>query len=118
MAQAERWLHNIGTGYAVESFYFKGRVVCSDHFHANCFEVDMMANVMGSTSKRRNLKSGAVPTIFKHKTYDMINMNGCKVKGKLQHDHSIMNFCSPREPCFHFSESVFCSFECFFFKFV
>ena len=39
-AQAERWLHNIGTGYTVESFYFKGKVVCSDHFHANCFEVD------------------------------------------------------------------------------
>ena len=70
--------------YTVESFYSKGKVVCSDHFHANYFEVDMMANVMGNTSKRRNLKSGAVPTIFKHKTYDMINMNGCKVKGKLQ----------------------------------
>ena len=75
-ARAERWLHNIGTGYSVESFNFKGKVVCSSHFHANCFEVDMMANVMGYTSKRRNLKSGAVPTIFKHKTFDMINMNG------------------------------------------
>ena len=63
-ARAERWLHNIGTGYTVESFYFKGKLICSDHFHANCFEVDMMANVMGNTSKRRNLKSGAVTNYF------------------------------------------------------
>ena len=56
-ARAERWLNNIGTGYTVESFYFKGKVVCSDHFRVNCFEVDMMANFMRYTSKRRNLKS-------------------------------------------------------------
>ena len=41
--EKKRWPHNIGTGYSVENFYIKGKVVCSDHFHANCFEDDMMA---------------------------------------------------------------------------
>ena len=76
-ARAERWLHNIGTGYTVTSFKFsRSKVVCSDHFHDNCYETDMRAKVMGYESKRRNLKSGAVPTIFHHKSYDTINMDG------------------------------------------
>ena len=36
----------------------------------------MRAKVMGYESKRRNLKPGAVPTIFSHKIYDTINMDG------------------------------------------
>ena len=43
------------------------------------FMPTVLKSIIGNTSKSRNLKSGAVPTIFKHKTYDMINMNGCKV---------------------------------------
>ena len=51
------------------------------------FMPTVLKSIIGNTSKRRNFKSGAVPTIFKHKTYNMINMNDCKVKVKLQQNH-------------------------------
>lgn len=76
-ARAEKWLHNIGTGYNLQSFKFsRSKVVCSDHFHENCFEIDMQAKLMGYLPKRRNLRPGALPSIFKHRVYDMINMDG------------------------------------------
>ena len=56
-------------------------------FVVTTFMPTVLKSIIGNTSKRRNFKSGSVPTIFKHKMYDMINMNGCNVKGKLQQDH-------------------------------
>ena len=63
-ARAERWLHNIGTGYSVESFNFKGKVVCSSLFHANCFEVDMMAKRYGIHIKEEKLEVGCCTNHF------------------------------------------------------
>ena len=77
--QAERWLHNIGTGFSINNFQFtKDKVVCSEHFHESCFERDLKAKLLGYASKRRSLKPGAVPTIFKHKT--MVNETCLKKK--------------------------------------
>ena len=75
--RAERWLHNIGTGHTPQTFKFgSSKVVCSDHFHPNCYEEDKIAKTLGIESKKVALKVGAVPTIFKHKIYDEINMSG------------------------------------------
>ena len=87
----------VGTDYTVNSFVFnKNKVVCEDHFHPNCIAVDKQAELLGYVSKRRNLKSGAVPTIFSYKTFSVINMNGEEVaterqsslKRSQQKDHS------------------------------
>lgn len=75
--RAKRWLHNIGTGHNVNSFKFtKDRVVCSDHFHENCFQRDLQAELLDYVPRKRNLKPGAIPTIFNYKTFDVINMDG------------------------------------------
>ena len=74
---AERWLHNIGTGHTINNFKFtRDKVVCSEHFHPSCFEVDKKGKLLGYEPKRRNLKPGAVPSIFTHKVYDVINIDG------------------------------------------
>ena len=75
-ARTERWLHNIGTGCNINSFNFQSSVVCSDHFHPNCFQKDMLAKTLKVTPKQNRLKDGAIPTIFSYKTYDVINMDG------------------------------------------
>ena len=41
--------------------------LCSDHFEPDCFQRDLRAELPGSKGKR-NLKPGAVPTIFDHRT--------------------------------------------------
>jgi hypothetical protein len=71
-----RWLHNCGTGFTITTFTWnKNKKVCSDHFHAYCFEENMRSQMLGYKSKP-HLKAGAVPTIFRHKTHEMINMDG------------------------------------------
>ena len=95
-SQVERSLHNIGTGQTINTFKFgRDKVVCSDHFHRDCLEIDLRAQHLGYTPKRTNLKPGAVPTIFKHKVYSLINMNGetgtervtsCKRRQKKDHN--------------------------------
>ena len=78
--RCERWLHNIGTGKNVKTFKFnKNNVVCSDHFHPNCIQEDRMAKTLGYEPKRAVLVPGAVPSIFDHKVFDVINMNGEEV---------------------------------------
>ena len=73
----ERWLHNIGTGLQAKTFKWSiNRTVCSDHFHENCFTSNKMAELLQNERKRVTLREGAVPTLFKHKTYDVINMSG------------------------------------------
>ena len=74
----QRWLHNVGTGFTVDNFVWNtNKKVCSDHFHPNCFEENRMAKILGyETKPALKLKPGAIPTIFSHKTYDSINMDG------------------------------------------
>ena len=79
----ERWLHNCGTGLTIKTFSWnRNKKICSDHFHPNCFEENLMSKLLGCKSKGK-LKPGAVPTIFSHKTYETINMNGEMMPPKL-----------------------------------
>ena len=85
--RAARWIHNIGNAdINVNSFVAsKDKVVCSDHFHEDCIKRDLRFELMSGknkSKKRRELVTGAVPTIFKHKTYDVINMDGTVVASK------------------------------------
>lgn len=42
--------------------------VCSEHFTEDCFETNFQFEFVGGTSRKRRLKKGAVPTLFKRKT--------------------------------------------------
>lgn len=64
----------------------KNKVVCEDHFHPDRIKDDMRGRMTGVKSKRKELVCGAVPTIFKHKTYDIINMDGTSI---LKRNHSL-----------------------------
>ena len=80
-----RWLHNIGNAkWTIKNFVAsKDRVVCCDHFHADCFERDLMFELLPQPGKKKKkLKHGSVPTIFMHKTYDQINIDGTTVSLK------------------------------------
>ena len=86
-ARASRWLHNMGNArWTVNNFVAsKDRVLCSDHFHPDCFKRDLKFELMPHLmkTKKRDFVPGAVPTIFPHKVYDEINMDGTKVVKKL-----------------------------------
>ena len=78
--RAAKWLHNIGTGHDVKHYNFtKDRVVCEDHFHPDCFKVDMKAKLLNYEPRSKTLVPGAIPTIFSHKVYAQINMDGTVV---------------------------------------
>ncbi|XP_057311857.1 uncharacterized protein LOC130649569 [Hydractinia symbiolongicarpus] len=95
--RAAQWLHNIGTGLNVETFPFgKNKVVWEDHFHPDCIKDDLKGRLTGIPSKRKELLCGAVPTIFKHKTYEFINMDGTTV---LKRDSSLKR--KMQEECLH-----------------
>ncbi|XP_057291883.1 uncharacterized protein LOC130614472 [Hydractinia symbiolongicarpus] len=95
--RAAQWLHNIGTGLNVETFPFgKNKVVCEDHFHPDCIKDDLKGRLTGIPSKRKELLCGAVPTIFKHETYESINMDGTTV---LKRDSSLKR--KMQEECLH-----------------
>ena len=83
--RAATWLHNIGTGYNVNNFKFgNNQVVCSDHFHQDCFnhvKKELMKKYVDPYKCYLELLPGAVPTIFKHRVYEQINMDGKTVKG-------------------------------------
>ena len=80
---AARWLHNIGTGYTVQTFRFtEGKKVCEDHFHPDCFERNLQAELLNYKAKRK-LRPGAVPTIFKHQVFDQINMDGTVLSSRV-----------------------------------
>ena len=68
-----RWMHNIGNAKCnINNFDPKThRVVCIDHFHADCFERNMMSELLTNHDwrKKNKLCPGAIPTIFKHKVY-------------------------------------------------
>ena len=78
-SRLERWISNIGTTLTTSQVKNANSKVCSDHFHPDCFEVDMMAHVMKYEPTRKKLKPGSIPTIFAHKTFDIINMDGTVV---------------------------------------
>ena len=56
----------------------KDKVCCSDHFHKDCSKRNFRSELKPYYSKKLNtdLVDGAIPTIFKHKVYDVINMDG------------------------------------------
>ena len=74
--RVKKWFANLKTGLKVESFQFgHNSVLCEDHFHPNCFARDFQAELMNTPLKKK-LVTGAIPTIFKHKIYDQINVDG------------------------------------------
>ena len=77
LLRLETWLHSIGTGLTPITFEWnKNKKVWGDHFHKNCYESNEIAETLGYSPIRLKLKPGALPTIFSHKMYDVINMNG------------------------------------------
>lgn len=83
-----RWLHNIGNAkWNIRNFEAKPhRVVCGEHFHSDCFERDLMFELMpdqANWQRKMILRTGAIPTVFKHKVFDIINLDGNTVSLKL-----------------------------------
>lgn len=80
--QATLWLKNLASGYTLQSFIFdNSKVLCGEHFHPDCYEtvkINKTNNLPGYFSRTSQLKKGALPTIFKNKVYDIINVNGEK----------------------------------------
>ena len=66
-AELKQWIHNCGRAGWKPSKY---NTLCSAHFEEKCIEVDMYVQLMGQDPKkqrrRRQLKPGAIPTIFSH----------------------------------------------------
>ena len=76
LALLAAWIHNIGTGFTVHTFRDNKYVrVCSEHFHPECFVEDKIQLLLGYKPKAK-LKDGAIPTLFKHKIYQRINIDG------------------------------------------
>ena len=82
-----RWLNNMANAaWNINNFEAsRNRVLCSDHFHSNCFARDLMTELLDKEKfpqrKKPDTKlvEGAIPTIFKHKVFDEINMDGTKI---------------------------------------
>ena len=87
--RAARWMHNMAnSSLDINNFVAtKDKVVCSDHFHTDCFKRDLKYELMPTYKQKRDLVSGAVPTIFKHKVYDAINIDGTFVVNRLSASH-------------------------------
>ena len=88
--RAEIWLTNIGTGFTTKTFEpTRHKKVCSDHFHTCCIEEDKAAKLLGTKPRNVRLKEGAIPTLFEHKTYEIININGEKALGTYHRTRSL-----------------------------
>ena len=78
--RCKQWLHNIGTGISITAFKWNyNKTVCSDHFHPSCLTENSMAKVIPGYQPcvwKLTTKPGAIPTIFSHKVYRVINING------------------------------------------
>ena len=76
-----QWLHNIGrSDIDIRTFKFgKDSVVCEDHFHPSCIRKDVIDPSLLNKRKKKELVPGAIPTIFVHKTYDQINIDGTTI---------------------------------------
>ena len=88
--RCKQWLHNIGTGIPITAFIWnKNKTVCSDHFHPSCLVENWMAKILPDFqphTKKLTTKPGAIPTIFSHKVYDVINISG-EIAGEAQTSH-------------------------------
>ena len=61
----------------MENLIFRAvNVIFSHHFHENYFQIDMKAKLLGYEPNRWTVKPGALRTIFIHKFFHIINMNG------------------------------------------
>ena len=83
--RAAKWLHNMGMGQNVKTYVFgQDKVLCQDHFHPSCLKEDMRAKILGYKPKKekQELLPGSLPTIFKYKIFDQINMDGTKVMSR------------------------------------
>ena len=67
---AARWLHNIGSGYVRTIFILTALKEISK------------AEMLNYRAKMK-LRPGAVPTIFKHRVFDQINMDGTVVSSRV-----------------------------------
>ena len=60
--------------------------MCIDHFHADCFERNLMSEFLTNDDWRKKnklrLRAIELPTMFKHKVYDVINLDGTTVSFK------------------------------------
>lgn len=87
----ERWLNNISNPkYNINKLVAsRSRLVCSDHFHSNCFVRDLKLELLDKDQfplrKKPNtiLVEGSIPTIFKNKIFEEININGTKALPKV-----------------------------------
>ena len=74
--RVKKWFINLKTGLKVETFQFgKDSVICEDHFDPRCFARDLKAELMNLPPKKK-LIPGAIPTIFNHQVYNVINVDG------------------------------------------
>ena len=73
-----RWLHNIGNAkLSIKNFKPKPHnVVCIDHFDPVCIQRDFRSEMVPSFRKNIKIVPGAIPTIFQHKFYDQIDIDG------------------------------------------
>ena len=108
-----RWIHNIRRAgmnisnanfgkdcvLCEDHFHLDCCVLCEDHFHLDCIKRELVNPVteLGGKRRKKELKPGAVPTIFAHRTYDEINMDGTEVlqrSSSLQRSKSADRFLS------------------------
>ncbi|XP_033118575.1 THAP domain-containing protein 1-like [Anneissia japonica] len=61
----KKWLVNMRRDNPVVS---KHVAVCSDHFKPSCFKRDLIGELTGKPSRRRQLVDDAVPTLFSFNT--------------------------------------------------
>lgn len=81
------WIHNIGNAKYDKKRFIKSkdRVVCGDHFHPDCFQRDLKFELKLTKKEKKTLVPGAIPTIFAHKIYDHINIDGTTVSKRPLH---------------------------------
>ena len=78
-----KWLHNMGINNSGTFSFTRTKMLCENHFHSDCFKVDLKAKLLEGKDKKL-LIEGSIPTIFPHKEFDQINIDGTNVKKKRQ----------------------------------
>lgn len=76
------WLNNMRNAkWNIKNFKSSNNLlVCGDHFHSSCFKRNLKNELCKDHPKScMKLVDGAIPTIFKHKVYDKINIDGTTV---------------------------------------
>ena len=85
--------------------------MCIRHFHADCFERNLMSDLLTNHDwrKKKKLRPGAIPTMFKHKVHDMINLDDTTVSFKSSASQKRRSTLEGTEINY-----IFTSFYCFF----